>query len=164
MNSRTGAIVSGRSRSGSCHRTVGVGGVISTVLLPKYFVSFPCRFLYTHLCLFANDTPLQVRWIILFCLHSVTAGGCGDEYHSKSICNQQASLPSTNPTNIFCLRVDTINVHVFMKVLPKRSVFSNIFNQVSECDECSRESLYRVSFKTFFFKYFNFLCVRHCFL
>ena len=39
-------------------------------------------------------------------LHFVT-GGCGDEYRSKSIRNQQGSRPSANPTNILCFRIDT---------------------------------------------------------
>ena len=106
VDSRTIAVVGGHSRLRSCHRAVDVRDVVGTFSLPNALCHCPCRFLYNHMCLSTNNT---VTSSVLSFFLSVMAGGCGNEYRSKSVHNQQVSLLSTNPTNILYLCVSVSN-------------------------------------------------------
>ena len=99
----------------------GCGGCRWHFLAPFNLHHSPCRFLYNHLCLSANDTVTSL--VIL----PVMAGDCGHEIPSKSKPQSAGVTSCTNFENV--LRVHYLQTSSFH--------FYCIFREFRECSRNS---------------------------
>ena len=91
----------------------------------------PCRFLYNHLCLSANDT-ITTSVIVL----PVMAGDCGDEIPSKSKPQSAGVMSCANFENVLHARyLQTSSFHFYC-----------IFHEFCECSRNSLSVNARISF------------------